>query len=439
MLVYFARSGARHPVIPAGARAADRRQRLEPRRPRPARPRHRLHRLRLVARVQPRRQLHRDRRRDPARRAARRRPPAQAGRAAPRRRRPLAARRETAVRADRPRIPPSPRPTPTQGGAAVPPPSRAMLAAAGRGTVARLCRLKKSPERCSTFPPRRRGSGSTVFLAAHLGSRAAAARAVDARRARRRARAAEELPARRRRARRASARRGAAPRRPRPARRRAIVWQDEHLAVVDKPAGLVVHPGAGRASGTLVDAARGLRRGRRARPARDRPPARPRHLGPDGRRALRGGAQAALRARPPPRARAHLPRARPRPSRPRAPGGSRRRSAATATTRPGSRSTPTRRARRSRTSSSSRRSASHALLRVRARDGPHAPDPRPPRARSTCRSSATPSTACPSPRSARQFLHASRLAFPHPFTRRARRGRLAAPARPRRRTWPRLG
>ena len=33
-----------------------------------------------------------------------------------------------------------------------------------------------------------------------------------------------------------------------------IVWEDEHLAVVDKPAGLVVHPGAGRASGTLVDA-----------------------------------------------------------------------------------------------------------------------------------------------------------------------------------------
>jgi 23S rRNA pseudouridine1911/1915/1917 synthase len=36
-----------------------------------------------------------------------------------------------------------------------------------------------------------------------------------------------------------------------------IVWEDEHLAVVDKPAGLVVHPGAGRASGTLVDALEG--------------------------------------------------------------------------------------------------------------------------------------------------------------------------------------
>jgi 23S rRNA pseudouridine1911/1915/1917 synthase len=34
----------------------------------------------------------------------------------------------------------------------------------------------------------------------------------------------------------------------------AIVYEDEHLLVVDKPAGLVVHPGAGVASGTLVHA-----------------------------------------------------------------------------------------------------------------------------------------------------------------------------------------
>ncbi len=33
-----------------------------------------------------------------------------------------------------------------------------------------------------------------------------------------------------------------------------IVHEDEHLLVVDKPAGLVVHPGAGHASGTLVNA-----------------------------------------------------------------------------------------------------------------------------------------------------------------------------------------
>ena len=31
-----------------------------------------------------------------------------------------------------------------------------------------------------------------------------------------------------------------------------VVYEDEHLAVIDKPAGLVVHPGAGRATGTLV-------------------------------------------------------------------------------------------------------------------------------------------------------------------------------------------
>ncbi|MBD8878877.1 23S rRNA pseudouridine(1911/1915/1917) synthase RluD [Rhodanobacter sp. 7MK24] len=33
-----------------------------------------------------------------------------------------------------------------------------------------------------------------------------------------------------------------------------IVHEDEHLLVLDKPAGLVVHPGAGKASGTLLNA-----------------------------------------------------------------------------------------------------------------------------------------------------------------------------------------
>lgn len=36
-----------------------------------------------------------------------------------------------------------------------------------------------------------------------------------------------------------------------------IVWEDEHLLVVDKPAGLVVHPGAGHHGDTLVDALAG--------------------------------------------------------------------------------------------------------------------------------------------------------------------------------------
>ena len=34
----------------------------------------------------------------------------------------------------------------------------------------------------------------------------------------------------------------------------SVVYEDEYLLVVDKPAGLVVHPGAGNASGTLVNA-----------------------------------------------------------------------------------------------------------------------------------------------------------------------------------------
>jgi 23S rRNA pseudouridine1911/1915/1917 synthase len=33
-----------------------------------------------------------------------------------------------------------------------------------------------------------------------------------------------------------------------------VIFEDEHLLVVDKPAGLVVHPGAGHRSGTLVNA-----------------------------------------------------------------------------------------------------------------------------------------------------------------------------------------
>jgi len=34
----------------------------------------------------------------------------------------------------------------------------------------------------------------------------------------------------------------------------AVVWEDEHLLVVDKPAGLVVHPACGNLDGTLVNA-----------------------------------------------------------------------------------------------------------------------------------------------------------------------------------------
>ena len=37
-----------------------------------------------------------------------------------------------------------------------------------------------------------------------------------------------------------------------------VVWEDEHLMVVDKPAGVVVHPGAGVRRGTLAQALAGL-------------------------------------------------------------------------------------------------------------------------------------------------------------------------------------
>jgi 23S rRNA pseudouridine1911/1915/1917 synthase len=93
------------------------------------------------------------------------------------------------------------------------------------------------------------------FLAEHLGSRAAAERAVEAGalvdgRARPKsyrleggeevelaeAVPVEELP-------------------PPPEPR--LAYEDEHLLVVDKPAGLVVHPGAGHAQGTLVHALAG--------------------------------------------------------------------------------------------------------------------------------------------------------------------------------------
>jgi 23S rRNA pseudouridine1911/1915/1917 synthase len=96
------------------------------------------------------------------------------------------------------------------------------------------------------------------FLATSLGSRAAAARAVeggalvDGRRRPRSHRLGGgeriELPV--------PAGEPARPRHAGPPVR--IAWQDEHLAVVDKPAGLTVHPGAGRATATLVDELAGI-------------------------------------------------------------------------------------------------------------------------------------------------------------------------------------
>jgi 23S rRNA pseudouridine1911/1915/1917 synthase len=50
-----------------------------------------------------------------------------------------------------------------------------------------------------------------------------------------------------------------------------VVYEDEHLAVVDKPAGLAVHPGAGRSSGTLISALLFLRMELAGAAGEDRP------------------------------------------------------------------------------------------------------------------------------------------------------------------------
>jgi 23S rRNA pseudouridine1911/1915/1917 synthase len=108
-------------------------------------------------------------------------------------------------------------------------------------------------------PPEAAGMRLDRFLAEHVGSRAAAERAVDAgvrvdgreRPKSYRLAGGEELVL------------DAAPivEQPRPARDPStaprLAFEDEHLLVVDKPAGLVVHPGAGNPSGTLVDALAG--------------------------------------------------------------------------------------------------------------------------------------------------------------------------------------
>src|SRR5581483_3115381 len=93
------------------------------------------------------------------------------------------------------------------------------------------------------------------FLARRLGSRAAAERAIDAG-------VLVDGVARPKSHRLAGGEEVTIPEAPEPAPAAPppappIVFEDEHLLVVDKPAGLVVHPGAGHAGDTLVDALRG--------------------------------------------------------------------------------------------------------------------------------------------------------------------------------------
>ena len=76
-----------------------------------------------------------------------------------------------------------------------------------------------------------------------------------------------------------------------------VLYEDADLIVVNKPAGMVVHPAAGHASGTLVNAllhhVRRPQRHRRRVAARHRPPAGQGHVGRDGRRQARRGARGA--------------------------------------------------------------------------------------------------------------------------------------------------
>ena len=106
-----------------------------------------------------------------------------------------------------------------------------------------------------TVPAEAAGERLDRFLATHLGSRAAAERAVEAgalvdgvtRPKSFRLEGGEEVVV---------PDVAAAPL-PAPPPRPRIAHEDEHLLVVDKPAGLVVHPGAGHAGDTLVDALAG--------------------------------------------------------------------------------------------------------------------------------------------------------------------------------------
>jgi len=109
-----------------------------------------------------------------------------------------------------------------------------------------------------TVPAEAAGERLDVFLAAHAGSRAAAQRLIDGghvtvdgeQHAKRRVLAGGELV-------RVDAPEPRAPLDPVPDARFAIAWEDEHLLVIDKPAGVVVHPARGHRGGTLAQALAG--------------------------------------------------------------------------------------------------------------------------------------------------------------------------------------
>jgi 23S rRNA pseudouridine1911/1915/1917 synthase len=103
-------------------------------------------------------------------------------------------------------------------------------------------------------PAEAAGERLDVFLAHHAGSRAAAQRLIDdgrvrvdgeARPKRHGLRGGEAIEV---------AEAVATPVAEAPEARFAIAWEDEHLLVVDKPAGVVVHPARGHEAGTLAQA-----------------------------------------------------------------------------------------------------------------------------------------------------------------------------------------
>ena len=106
-----------------------------------------------------------------------------------------------------------------------------------------------------TVPPEGAGERLDAFLAAPLGSRARAQRLIDqgrvtvdgAPRPKRHLLDAGALVM-------VSEPEEQAPLECAPSAVFAVAWEDEHLFVVDKPAGLVVHPGRGNRTGTLAQA-----------------------------------------------------------------------------------------------------------------------------------------------------------------------------------------
>ena len=158
------------------------------------------------------------------------------------------------------------------------------------------------------------------------------------------------------------------------------VYEDEHLLVVDKPAGMTVHPGAGASDGHARGATARARCGGRgrSRPAGDRPPPRSRDVRVARRRALRGGARCAPGGDPGTEGRTAVPRARPWPS-----ALAQRADRRPARPRP-ARSDPevARHERAARRRHVVRDPGAHGRAcapRGQARDRPHAPDPRSPR------------------------------------------------------------